>query len=289
MGIDHQPTPGPNENDGTGSLTQEFSLFLKSDPMRAQKLVFELSISRFCYEVGSFGNISPKDLARFFSTKRPHKTVKEIRDFFEPCFGGGEEELRKRLEVVCSAIESTVPEHVALSKEAASLIKEALCKVLLRESALCIGSHKLPQIILDTGLGIDKSIIKPFSDGVEIKKNYILQTNLSEKSPKLKREKTNLLLNKILEDSNIAKTKINSCIDSLLKLFKPLTAHYIERLHYIVPPALNEYLQQPYEQNLTEFTRTQLERTFKADVYKIHQQKFYYIDATLKMLRNSMR
>jgi hypothetical protein len=289
MGIDHQPTPGPNENNDNGPLTQEFSLFLKSDPMRAQKLVFEMSISRFCDELERSGNISPEGLARFFSTERPHKTVKEIRDFFEPCFGGGEEELRKRLEVVCSAIESTVPEHVALSKEAASLIKEALCKVLLRESALCIGSHKLPQIILDTGLGIDKSIIKPFSDGVEIKKNYILQTNLSEKSPKLKREKTNLLLNKILEDSNIAKTKINSCIDSLLKLFKPLTAHYIERLHYIVPPALNEYLHQPYKQDLAEYTRDAFETIFNSEVSKMQKQRIYDIDAALETLRNSMR
>jgi hypothetical protein len=290
MGIDHQPASGPNENDGTESLTQEFSLFVKSDAMRAHKLVLELSISRFCFDLERFGNVSRKDLGRLISATPPHKTIKEIYDFFAPCFDAGEEELRKRLALVFSAVESTVPEHVALNHESASLTKDTFLGILLCQSALCIGSHELSRVIRDTGLAIDKSIIERFRESVQMKKHYILQTNSSENfSPELKREKTKVLLNKLLEDSNTAKIKINSRIHNLKNLYEPLTAHAVERLHDIVPPQLEQYLQQPFKEALTQYTRAEFETPFNSEVYKIHQQKFYDIDAALKMLRESMR
>jgi hypothetical protein len=290
MGIDHQPTPGPNENNDTGPLTQEFSLFLKSDPMRAQKLVFELSISRFCYEVGSFGNISPKDLARFFSTKRPHKTVKEIRDFFEPCFGGGEEELRKRLEVVCSAIESTVPAHVALSPQSASPIRGAFCNILLCQSALCIGSHELSQVIIDTESGIEESINNRFWEKINHGGQRIASINLSDNlPPALKRKSKEALANELVIESNKLKHKINSRIADLKNLYEPLIAHSVERLHDIVPSVLNDYLHQPYKQDLAEYTRDAFETIFNSEVSKMQKQRIYDIDAALETLRNSMR
>jgi hypothetical protein len=290
MGIYSQPTSGPNENDGTELLTQEFSLFLNSDPMRAQKLVFELSISRFCDELGRFGNVSRKDLGRLISTTPRHKTVQEIYDFFAPCFDAGEEELRKRLALVFSAVESTVPEHVALSHESASLTKDTLCGILLCQSALCIGSHELSKVIRNTGLGIDESIIERFRDRIHDEGARIVRINLSENlTTALKRKSTEALANHLLEESNKLKLTINARIEELQNLYEPLTAHAVERLHDIVPPQLEEYLQQPFKEALTQYTRTQFETPFNSEVSKIHQQKFYDIDATLEILRESMR
>jgi hypothetical protein len=290
MGIDHQPTPGPNENNDNGPLTQEFSLFLKSDPMRAQKLVLELSITRFCDELEGFGNVSLQGLVRLFSTQPRHKAVQEIYDFFSPCFDAGEEELRKRLEVVFAAVESTVPEHVALSHESASLTKDAFCGILLCQSALCIGSYELSKVIRDTGLGIDKSIIEPFWERIDDEGARIVRINLSENlTTALKRKSTEALANHLVEESKKLKLTINSRIEELKNLYEPLTAYAVERLLDIVPPQLEEYLQQPFKEALTRYTRAEFETPFNSEISKIHQQKFYDIDAALRAIRELMR
>jgi hypothetical protein len=258
--------------------------------MRAQKLDFELSISRFCDELGRFGNVSRKDLGRLISATPPHKTIGEIYGFFAPCFDAGEEELRKRLALVFSAVESTVPEHVALSHESASLTKDTFLGILLCQSALCIGSHELSQVIRDTGLGIDKSIIEPFWERMHDEGARIVRINLSENlTTALKRKSTEALANHLLEESNKLKLTINSRIEELKNLYEPLTAHAVERLHDIVPPQLEQYLQQPFKEALTQYTRDEFETPFNSEISKIHQQKFYDIDAALRAIRELMR
>ena len=289
MGIDHQPASGANENDGTGSLTQQFSLLLKSDPMRAQKLVFELSITRFCDELERFGSVSNKDLARLISTKPPHKTVEEIRDFFEPCFDASEEELRRRLAVVFSAVESTVPEHVALNHKSASLTKDAFCGFLLCQSALCIGSHELSRVIRDTESEIEKSIIEQFQNRIVRERARIVELDSSRiLSPEIKQKAFGAIYDQLSEDSEKLKLRVKSRIDAQTKLSDSLTAHSVERLHEIVPPALEEYLQQPFKEALTRYIRAEFESPFKSEISLLHRQIISNIDAALRTLRESM-
>jgi len=199
MGIDHQPASGANEDDGTLALSHQFSLYIDSDPMRAQKLVLELSISKFCADLERLGKLSLGDLVRIISTQPPHKTVADIHAFFYPCFEEGEEELRQRVGVVVDAIEATVPEHVALDRESAILAKDALCGISLCQSALCIGAYELSGAIRDAGSGIDNSIIEPFRDRIDDECQRIARISLAENLPpalkkKLSMRSLNLLL-----------------------------------------------------------------------------------------------
>lgn len=283
MGIDHQPASGANEDDGTLALSHQFSLFIDSNPMRAQKLVLELSISEFCADLERLGKVSLGDLVRTISTQPPHKTVADIHAFFYPCFDEGEEELRQRVGVVVNAIEATVPEHVALDRESAILAKDALCGISLCQSALCLGAYELSGAIRDAGSGIDSSLIKPFTKGID--DTCQIMTRISKTKsllPDLKKKAINALVRPINEESKKRKQAINARIEDLKNHYDPLTAHAVERLHDIVPPALKDYLQQPFKEALTEYTRAEFKKIFKSEVNKVREQKIYDIDAQLE-------
>lgn len=289
MGIHHEPPSGPDDDLGSDALAAEFSLFLASDPFRAQQMQLEASISLFCSELEEFGSVGLREVIRRITAEPPHAVVEDFRAFFLPSYEEGEKHLSDQLSLAGIFIDSTVSEQLSSEDLLSSIATDALSAVVISEVVLCLGAFALSDAMYECDAQLQSALVEPFIARVEEECERMGWLDISEKlSPATKRTVAQARYDLRLREAESIKKTLETSIDELTHLFEPLTQQAVERLPVVVSAFFEEYLTQPFLEGLTRYLRGNFEESFAANMSNLLFEKIDAIEFALETLRETM-